>query len=250
LIIARFSHLGQIHFGLIEGDQVSVQSGDPYSGLRPAGKTLPLDQVQLLAPVTPSKVVCIGMNYLAHAEEIGIAVPAEPLIFFKPTSAIVGPEESIVLPRQSSKVELECELTVVISRPAKNVSVDDALDYVLGYTIANDVTARDLQFSDLQWARSKAFDSFCPIGPWIQTEFDFSGARISSEVNGEVRQDSLTSDMIFDIPTIVSYVSQNFTLYPGDVILTGSPSGISKISSGDLVECAVEGIGVLRNPVT
>lgn len=247
--IVRVQHGADTHFGKIEADQVRVFDGNPILGAKLTDTWLPLSSCKLLTPVQPSKVVCIGMNYAAHAAEISQDVPKEPLMFFKPISAIIGPDEAIVLPRQSEQVELEVELAVVIGKQAKNITRAQAYDHIFGFTIANDVTARDLQFSDLQWARSKGFDTFCPLGPWIETELEPVGKKIESRVNHESRQSSRTDDMNFDVATLVSYVSENVTLYPGDVILTGSPAGISKISAGDHIECEIEGIGVLHNPV-
>lgn len=245
----RFELDNEVLFGAVEPSGIRVYDNQLLHGGKPTDRIEELAAVKLLAPVEPSKIVCIGMNYAAHAAEISQEVPSEPLMFFKPTSAIVGPGEPIVLPWQSKKVELEVELAIVIGKLAKNVSVEDARDFIFGYTIANDVTARDLQFSDLQWARSKGFDTFCPLGPWIETDFEPAGKYLESRVNGEVRQQSVTDDMIVDVSKIVSYVSENVSLFPGDVILTGSPAGISRISKGDFVECEIEGIGVLRNPV-
>ena len=247
--IARFNLKNQIRFGVVEDSTIKLMDGEPFEGIQLTGEEIPLSSVKLLAPVSPSKVVCIGMNYAAHAAEIGQDVPDEPLMFFKPISAIVAPEDEIVLPRQSDQVELEVELAVVISKQAKDIAESEVIDHILGFTVGNDVTARDLQFTDLQWARAKGFDTFCPLGPWIETEFDWVNTRVESRINGEVRQRSMTSDMIFDIPKLVSFVSQNLTLYPGDVILTGSPAGISRIDHGDVVECEIEGIGVLRSHV-
>jgi 2-keto-4-pentenoate hydratase/2-oxohepta-3-ene-1,7-dioic acid hydratase in catechol pathway len=247
--IARFNLNGEIRFGSIQDDQVRVFSGDPMQSQTYSGEVVHLSQIRLLSPVTPSKIICIGMNYAAHAAEIAQDVPDEPLMFFKPVSAIIGPEETIVLPHQSDQVELECELVVVIGKTAKNISKAEVQDHIFGYTVGNDVTARDLQFTDLQWARSKGFDTFCPLGPWIETEFNPAGKHLDSRVHGEARQHAKTADMIFDVETIVSFVSENVTLFPGDVILTGSPAGISRITHGDLVECEIEGIGVLRNQV-
>lgn len=247
--VVRFLHGDQEHFGALEGDAVRVFDGNPIAGAKLGDLVFDLSDCRLLAPVKPSKAICIGMNYAAHAAEISQSVPDEPLMFFKPISAIIGTGEQIVLPHQSNKVELEAELTVVIGKTAKNISVDQAKDHIFGYTIANDVTARDLQFSDLQWARSKGFDTFCPLGPWIETEYSTSNKRVSSRINGEVRQSATTNDMTFDVHKLVSYVSENVTLFPGDIILTGSPAGISRITRGDFVECEIEGIGVLSNPV-
>jgi 2-keto-4-pentenoate hydratase/2-oxohepta-3-ene-1,7-dioic acid hydratase in catechol pathway len=208
-----------------------------------------MKDVKLLAPVVPSKIVCIGKNYAAHAAEIGEEVPDEPLIFLKPSTSIVGPGEAIVLPWQSEHVDLECELTIVIGKITKNIEQEDVDAHIWGYTIANDVTARDLQFEDGQWARSKGFDTFCPLGPWIETDFDVESATLESRINGEVIQHADTTDMVFNIREIVSHVSKNMTLLPGDIILTGSPAGITPIKNGDIIECEIEGIGTLINPV-
>ena len=189
------------------------------------------------------------MRFADHAAEIGEEVTEEPLIFFKPSSAIIGHGDAIVIPPQSKQVELEAELCLVIGKLAKNVSVDKAMEYLWGVTIANDVTARDLQFGDGQWARSKGFDTFCPLGPWVETEFVPDGQVIESRINGEIRQNVAITEMVHKIPAIISYVSKNMSLLPGDIILTGSPAGISVINSGDLIECEIEGIGILSNPV-
>jgi len=248
--IARFSNGAEPRYGIVDGPELVVLKGHPLAvGYDTTGERIPLREVKLLAPTIPSKVICIGKNFADHAAEIGEEVTLEPLIFFKPSSAIIGHGEAIVLPEQSKQVELEAELTLVIGKIAKNVSEKDALDYIFGYTIANDVTARDLQFDDGQWARSKAFDTFCPLGPWIETEFLPESQVIESRINGETRQHVSISKMTHNIRTIVSYVSKNMTLLPGDIILTGSPAGISVISPGDLIECEVEGIGILTNTV-
>ena len=247
--IARFSLNGEIRFGSVVGDQVTLFAGNPFESKELTGQRVTLDQIQLLAPVAPSKIICIGMNFAAHSAEISQDVPDEPLMFFKPVSAIIGTGDTIVLPPQSDQVEVEVELAVVIGKQAKNISKGEVMSHIFGYTIGNDITARDIQFSDLQWARSKGFDTFCPLGPWIETDFDPRGKRLDSRVHGEQRQHANTKDMIFDVETLVSYVSENVTLFPGDVILTGSPAGISRMNHGDLVECEIEGIGVLRNQV-
>jgi 2-keto-4-pentenoate hydratase/2-oxohepta-3-ene-1,7-dioic acid hydratase in catechol pathway len=197
----------------------------------------------------PSKIVAVGRNYLAHAQELGHPVPTEPLIFLKPPSAIVGDEADVVYPRASARVDHEAELAVVMGRHCKDVSEGDALDYVRGYTCANDVTARDLQESDEQWTRAKGFDTFCPLGPWVVEELDPSSLRVSARVNGEVRQEGNTSDMLFPVPALVAYVSSVMTLEPDDVILTGTPPGVGPVRRGDIMEVEVEGIGVLRNRV-
>ena len=248
--VARFSNGAEPRFGIVDGPELVVLKGHPLvAGYQTTGERIPLKEVKLLAPTIPSKIVCIGKNFADHAAEIGEAVTAEPLIFFKPSSAIVGHGDAIVIPAQSKQVELEAELCLVIGKLAKNVSEEKALEYLWGVTIANDVTARDLQFGDGQWARSKAFDTFCPLGPWVETEFVPDGQVIESRINGEVRQNVSSSEMVHKIPAIISYVSKNMSLLPGDIILTGSPAGISVINAGDLIECEIEGIGILSNPV-
>jgi 2-keto-4-pentenoate hydratase/2-oxohepta-3-ene-1,7-dioic acid hydratase in catechol pathway len=248
--VARFSNGAEPRFGIVDGPELVVLKGHPLvAGYQTTGERIPLKEVKLLAPTIPSKIVCIGKNFADHAAEIGEEVTEEPLIFFKPSSAIVGHGDAIVIPAQSKQVELEAELCLVIGKLAKNVSEEMALDYLWGVTIANDVTARDLQFGDGQWARSKGFDTFCPLGPWVETEFVPDGQVIESRINGEVRQNVAISEMVHKIPFIISYVSKNMTLLPGDIILTGSPAGISVIKAGDIIECEVEGIGILSNPV-
>ena len=248
--VARFSNGAEPRFGIVDGPELVVLNGHPLvAGYQTTGERIPLKEVKLLAPTIPSKIVCIGKNFADHAAEIGEDVTAEPLIFFKPSSAIVGHGDAIVIPPQSKQVELEAELCLVIGKLAKNVSEEKALEYLWGVTIANDVTARDLQFGDGQWARSKAFDTFCPLGPWVETEFVPDGQVIESRVNGEVRQNVSITEMVHKIPAIISYVSKNMSLLPGDIILTGSPAGISIIQSGDMIECEIEGIGILSNPV-
>ena len=248
--VARFSNGAEPRFGIVDGPELVVLKGHPLvAGYQTTGERIPLKEVKLLTPTIPSKIVCIGKNFADHAAEIGEEVTVEPLIFFKPSSAIIGHGDAIVIPPQSKQVELEAELCLVIGKLAKNVSEEKALEYLWGVTIANDVTARDLQFSDGQWARSKGFDTFCPLGPWVETEFVPDGQVIESRINGETRQNVAITEMVHKIPAIISYVSKNMSLLPGDIILTGSPAGISVINSGDLIECEIEGIGILSNPV-
>jgi 2-keto-4-pentenoate hydratase/2-oxohepta-3-ene-1,7-dioic acid hydratase in catechol pathway len=247
--LARFSVDAKSHYGVVDGEIVEQLARPFFDGIERTGQTYPLAEIKLLPPVEPSKIICIGLNFQDHAAEVGQATQTEPLMFFKPPSSLIGSGEEIVLPRQSNQVEHEVELAMVIGRKAKDISMLNSRDYVLGFTIANDVTARDLQFADLQWARSKAFDTFGPLGPWIETDFDPSNKNLVSRVNGQVRQQGSTSMMVTAPYDLLAYVSDNLTLNPGDVILTGSPAGISSFSSGDLVECEIEGIGVLRNPV-
>lgn len=250
--IARFSHQDAIRFGIVDETDLVVLSGDPmFAGFDTTGERVPLSEVTLLAPVIPrSKIVCVGKNYRDHAAEMGGEAPAEPMLFLKPNTSVIGPNDAIVRPVQSQRTDFEGELAVVIGRIAKNVPAENALDYVLGYTVGNDVTARDLQRSDGQWSRAKGFDTFCPLGPAIETDFDLDGgARVVTRVNGEVRQDGPISDMVHSVPDIIAYASAAFTLLPGDVILTGTPAGIGPFQAGDVVEVEITGLGVLRNTV-
>lgn len=247
--LARFALNGSSHYGVIEGNSITKLSKPFFDEISRTQETYPLDRVKLLPPVEPTKIICIGLNFQDHAAEIGQTTQSEPLMFFKPPSTLIGSGETIVLPKQSTQVELEVEMAMVVGKKAKDISADQAKDHILGFTIANDVTARDVQFSDLQWARSKGFDTFGPLGPWIETDFDPKGKALISRVNGQLRQSGNTSMMVNDPYFLFSFVSQNLTLFPGDVILTGSPAGISAINKGDLVECEIEGIGVLSNPV-
>ena len=230
-------------------DHVLLLDGHPFSGIRRTDQVAPLESVRLLAPIIPSKILCVGKNYVAHAQEFGDDVPEEPLIFSKPATAVVGPGDDVVLPRLSNNVHHEAELAVVIGRLTRSIAVEEAMGAVLGYTCANDVTARDLQASDNQWTRAKGFDTFCPLGPWIETDLDPArGLSVRCSVNGESRQDGSTKDMVFDIAQIVAYCAAFTTLLPGDVILTGTPSGVGPLNDGDSVTVSVEGLGELTNP--
>ncbi len=248
--LARFSHNETVGYAVLDGEKVKVLDGHPMGELHYTGDIFSVAEVRLLAPIIPSKIVCIGKNYREHALEMGTEPPTEPLFFFKPTTAIIGPEDIIRIPTQSKDVQHESELAIVISRLCKDVPVARAADVILGYTCANDVTARDLQHKDGQWARSKGFDTFCPLGPWIETELpDAQNTKIECRLNSEITQQASTAEMIHSIPEIVSWVSHHITLLPGDVILTGSPAGISQMVAGDIVEVEIAGIGVLRNKV-
>jgi 2-keto-4-pentenoate hydratase/2-oxohepta-3-ene-1,7-dioic acid hydratase in catechol pathway len=249
--IARFSHQGAISFGIFDESELVVLNGDPmFAGYDPSGERVKLSDVKLLAPVIPrSKVVGVGKNYAEHATEMGGDAPAEPLLFLKPNTSVVGPGDAIVLPPQSSQVEHEGELAVLIGKVAKSVPAERALDYVFGYTIGNDVTARDLQKSDGQWARAKGFDTFCPLGPIVETDFDELGGTLVTRVNGEVRQSGSLDDMVHSVADIVAYASSVWTLLPGDVILTGTPAGVGPLVAGDSVEVEIPGLGILTNPV-
>ncbi|MFZ5871641.1 MAG: fumarylacetoacetate hydrolase family protein [Actinomycetota bacterium] len=253
--IARFTDGEDHRFGVVAGDPgeevLHVVVGDPlYAPLKPTGETVPLDGVRLLAPTIPrSKVVGIGKNYADHAAEMGGEPPRQPLVFLKPNTAVIGPDEPIVLPSFSDEVHYEGELAVVIGRICKDVPRERVPDVVFGYTCANDVTARDLQRTDGQWARAKGFDTSCPLGPWIETELDPSSLRVTTRLDGRTVQDGRTADMVFGVADLVAYVSTAFTLLPGDVVLTGTPAGVGPLDAGQRVEVEIEGIGVLANPV-
>lgn len=254
--IARFTTDEDIRFGIVgEGpdgaEEIEVISGDPlYTPLQKTGERVALDDVRLLAPVIPrSKVVGVGRNYAAHAAELGNEVPAEPLVFLKPNTSVIGPGDPIQLPDQSANVHYEGELAVVIGRICRDVPRERVGEVVLGYTVANDVTARDLQKQDGQWWRAKGFDTFCPLGPYLVTDLDPSDLRLVTRRDGEVVQDGRTASMIFDVPRLVEHVSAAMTLLPGDVILTGTPEGVGPIVEGQRVEVEIEGIGTLSNPV-
>ena len=259
MLICRFAAGEDIWYGAVDGlddnDDITEESivapieGHPFVDIRPEGSVLKLADVRLLAPVLPSKVVCVGKNYRDHAAEMGGEAPEEPLLFLKPSTSVIGSGDPIDLPWQSEQVEHEGELAVVIGRMCKDVPVDRVNDVIFGYTIANDVTARDLQKSDGQWTRAKGFDTFCPIGPWIQTELNPADADITVTVNGEQRQHSGIDAMVHDVPALVAYVSSCMTLLPGDVILTGTPAGVGPLVAGDSVSVGITGIGTLTNPV-
>lgn len=254
--ICRFrqAHNPLPRYALLNESEKSLR---PFTGSDPfvpdpllEENTVPLSQVQLLAPVAPSKIVCVGRNYKDHAAELGNPLPPEPLLFLKPPSSIIAHNEAIILPTESNQVEHEGELGVVIGREARLLKNDvDPLDYVFGYTIVNDVTARDLQRKDVQFTRAKSFDSFCPVGQFLVTGFDPVDARIETRVNALMKQQASTSAMIFSVAEIVRYISNVMTLLPGDLIATGTPAGVSRLSDGDVVEVEIEGIGVLRNSV-
>jgi 2-keto-4-pentenoate hydratase/2-oxohepta-3-ene-1,7-dioic acid hydratase in catechol pathway len=240
-------------FGILEDEHtIRVASGDPlYSGVQLRDEKVPLEKVRVLAPVIPrSKVVCVGKNYADHAAEMGGTVPKEPIIFIKPNTSVIGPNDIINWPSQSQRVDHEAELAIVISRICKDVPKERYSDVIFGYTVANDVTARDIQQGDGQWTRGKSFDTFCPLGPWIDTEFVPSAQRITAEVDGEIKQDAKLNEMVFDIPTIINFITSAMTLLPGDVILTGTPAGIGPVIPGKEVKISIEGLGQLTNRVS
>jgi 2-keto-4-pentenoate hydratase/2-oxohepta-3-ene-1,7-dioic acid hydratase in catechol pathway len=235
--------------GWLYEDRIGPIEGNVFGEFRRIEATIPLQEVQLLAPVTPSKIICLGRNYVEHAREHQVEVPEYPLIFLKPPTTVIGPGEFIHLPPQSQQVEHEAELAVVIARRGRWIAADAVFNYILGYSIANDITARDLQRKDGQWTRGKGFDTFCPLGPWIDTEFQPVDHMITCHVNGVMRQMGSTRDMVFQVPQLIAFISSVMTLEPGDVILTGTPAGVGPLVAGDTVEVAIDGLGALRNPV-
>ncbi len=237
--LVRFRHGGKIYSGVLTGDDITAESLG----------VIKLDEVSLLAPVAPSKIVSVGLNYRDHARELGMSVPDEPIIFIKPSTSVIGPGEPIIYPASSARVDYEAELAVVIKEKVKNVSKEDAPGYILGYTCFNDVTARDLQKKDGQWTRSKSFDTFAPVGPWIETDIDPGNLSIRSYLNGELKQDSKTSEFIFTVMELVEFISKVMTLLAGDVIATGTPANVGEVKAGDEVTVEIEGIGKLTNRI-
>jgi len=241
-LLARFKYGGTVLSGTVDAKDGRVEF---------SGEEVELKKVELLAPSDPSKIVCVGLNYREHARELNQKVPDEPIIFLKPPTAVISPGESIIYPRQSKRMDYEGELGVVIGKKCKDISAKDVDQYILGYTCFNDVTARDLQQKDGQWTRAKSFDTFAPFGPWIDESgsMDVGNMRIQTRVNGEVKQKSNTSDLIFNVPKLVEFISGIMTLLPGDVIATGTPPGVGPVQKGDVIEVEIEGIGILKNPV-
>lgn len=245
--LVRFRHENHIATGVLEGEVVRPLRGTFFEEPVPTGEELSGSDVRLLAPVLPSKVVAVGRNYADHAAELGNELPEEPLLFLKPSTAVIGPGDPIPLPGWAGRIDFEGELAVVVGRLSRDVGEEQALKYVLGYTCGNDVTARELQARDEQWTRAKGFDGFCPLGPWVETELDPGDLEVTTRVNDEVRQQARTSDLAFPPAVLLAKISRVMTLLPGDVILTGTPSGIGPLSAGDIVEVEVEGIGALSN---
>lgn len=248
--IVRIKAGDDIAYGVADAEGVLVYNGSPFVAWEPTETVVPWPSVNLLSPVIPTKVMCVGKNYVDHAEEMDSDVPEEPLIFIKPATSVIGQNQPVVHPTISNEVHHEAELAVVISKPARHIKAEDASQVIFGYTAANDVTARDLQRTDGQWARAKGFDTFCPLGPAIETELDpLERLAVICKVNGEVRQAGFTSDMVFGVAEVIEYVTAFTTLLPGDVILTGTPSGVGKVEPGDVMEVEVDGIGTLTNRV-
>lgn len=247
--IARVQKGNEAFYAALENGVFRRIAGLPYEGITFTGETYPPDTVKLLAPAEPTKVVAVGLNYAKHAGEMKEALPESPILFIKPATAVLAPEGNIAYPRASQRVDYEAELAVIIGKTCKNVTVDDAGSYIFGYTALNDITARDLQKKDGQWTRAKSFDTFCPFGPYIDTDYDPRGRRVQSVLNGEVRQDGNTRDMIFDVYQLIAFISECMTLNPGDVIATGTPEGIGPMQPGDMIEIKIEGLEPLQNHV-
>ncbi len=247
--LARYEYKGHIHFGIVEEGIIHELVRTPFGGIERQGRTCGLDEVELLPPVFPQKIVAAGLNYRDHAEEFGLEMPGEPVLFMKPPSALLAHGGKIVYPEMSKRVDYEAELVLVCGRECRNVSPEEAPSYVLGYTCGNDVTARDLQARDGQWTRAKSFDTFCPLGPFIETDIDPGNLAIELRLNGEARQSSNTANMAFSPADLLSFVSRIMTFYPGDVIMTGTPSGVGEMLPGDTVEVVIAGLDPLRNTV-
>jgi len=247
--IIRFSAGKKTGYGILDNETVKVIQGNPFQNIHYSGVAYQLSEVKLLAPSIPSKIVCLGVNYRSHAGEMNSQLPTSPLIFLKPPTAVIGPEDKIIYPAMSQRVDYEGELGIIIGKKASHISPQAALEYVLGYTCFNDVTARDLQKLDNQWTRGKGFDTFAPFGPWIETDIDLTKAPIETWLNGQLKQKTTAADQIFKAPETISFISQVMTLLPGDVIATGTPGGIGPMNPGDTVEIKIAPIGVLRNYV-
>lgn len=249
MLLARYLAGGRERWGVVEGDSLQELSGTPFTDLETSGETQGLAEVELLPPCRPGKIVAVGLNYRDHAEELGHPIPGEPVLFMKPVTTLIPAGGDIVYPRSSSRVDYEAELALVVRERCHGLTVDEAPSYILGCCCANDVTARDLQVKDGQWTRAKSFDTFCPLGPWLALGLDPTDLEVSLRLNGERRQSSSTSAMIFPPAELLSFITGIMTLEAGDVILTGTPPGVGELTVGDLVEVEIEGIGTLRNSV-
>ncbi|MBU1121481.1 MAG: fumarylacetoacetate hydrolase family protein [Candidatus Omnitrophota bacterium] len=248
--IVRFSREKLILWGVVEDNYIEVLKHDPFQTIQKTSQKIPLNKVKILAPTVPSKIICVGLNYKDHVAELSMAIPSEPIIFLKPTTSVISHNDKIIYPGNVDRVDYEAELAVVIKKKAKSVSVRDVNKYILGYTCLNDVTARNIQVKDIQWSRAKSFDTFCPIGPWIETTVkNINKLQIKSYLNGKIKQHSNTSEFIFSVEKIVSFISNIMTLLPGDIISTGTPSGVGPMKIGDTIEIEIENIGRLTNSV-
>jgi len=247
--IVRFKYRGEENWGIAQSDSIRLLKNPPFSSIKLSSRKIPFKKVKLLPPATPSKIILAGLNYRDHAKELNMRLPAEPVIFLKPVSSLIASGEKIIYPSMAKRLDYEAELALVIKKKARNITRSAVDKYILGYTCLNDVTARDLQKKDGQWTRAKSFDTFCPAGPWLETEFDPKNAGISSRLNGELKQDSNTANFIFSLRYLVSFISKIMTLYPGDIISTGTPPGVGPMRPGDTIEVEIEGIGKLSNRV-
>ncbi len=247
--LVRFLYQNTPRYGRLVDDQVQMINGEPFDNLEPSGLSMNLEKVELLAPVAPSKIVAVGLNYRDHAKELGMDLPKEPVLFLKPPSSVIGPGQSVIYPKGTRQVDYEAELAVVIRKEAGHIQIDEAKEHILGFTCANDVTARDLQKLDVQWTRAKSFDTFCPLGPHIETDVDPLSLGIRMLRNGDVKQDSSTGQMMYNVYELVCFISQVMTLGAGDVILTGTPPGVGPVEIGDVIEVQIDGIGSLTNDI-
>jgi 2-keto-4-pentenoate hydratase/2-oxohepta-3-ene-1,7-dioic acid hydratase in catechol pathway len=248
-MIIRYKYENNIAYGFLKSGRISKIIGDIFSEYEITNDEILLDDVKLLAPVQPSKVVCVGLNYVDHAMEVNLEIPKAPLLFIKPSTTVIGPEDVVVYPPETGKLEYEAELAIIIKKETYQVSEENVHEHILGYTCANDVTARDIQFGDGQWTRGKSFNTFCPLGPGIVSDINPEKLDIQLTLNGELKQASNTDKLIFSVPYLVHYISQVMTLLPGDVIITGTPHGIGPMNIGDTVSVKIEGIGELKNSI-
>lgn len=247
--IVRFQYRKQIHWGIVSSEQLILLKDAPYKHIQPTPIRIPLSKVKLLAPATPTKIVLVGLNYKDHARELNMPIPKEPIIFLKPVSALIGDKQTICYPSCVKQLDYEAELAVIIKKTARGVLPEKSKDYILGYACLNDVTARDLQKKDGQWTRAKSFDTFCPLGPWCETELDLNQAIIQSRLNKRLCQSSSTRQFIFSVDKLIAFISGVMTLYPGDVVSTGTPYGVGAMNRGDTIEVSISGIGTLTNRV-
>ncbi|MCK9595090.1 MAG: fumarylacetoacetate hydrolase family protein [Candidatus Omnitrophica bacterium] len=247
--IVRFKYRGEENWGIVQPDSIRLLKSPPFPSIRPSSRNIPFKKVKFLPPAAPSKIILIGLNYRDHAKELNMPIPKEPVIFMKPVSSLIACAEDIIYPPMCARLDYEAELALVIKKKAKNIRRLDADKYILGYTCLNDVTARDLQKRDGQWTRAKSFDTFCPVGPWLETEFDPANARVRAYLNGKLKQDSSTRNFIFDIRFLVCFISKVMTLYPGDLISTGTPAGVGPMRPGDTITIDISGIARLENRV-
>ncbi|MDP8290475.1 MAG: fumarylacetoacetate hydrolase family protein [Candidatus Susulua stagnicola] len=247
--LAKFIYKKTIYWGMVEEEKVTILKSPPFNGIKPSSKKVLLAECKLLAPANASKIILVGLNYRDHAKELKMNIPQEPIIFLKPATTLIGNKDAIKYPNSVKRLDYEAELALVIKKPAKKIKKEDAKNYILGYTCLNDITARDLQNKDGQWTRAKSFDTFCPLGPWVETEASTESLAIQLFLNNKIKQTSSTKNFIFKIPHLVAFISQIMTLLPGDVISTGTPSGIGKMNIGDKVMVKIEGIGELENKI-